>query len=132
MPLTLAAFNPFLASSGSCGCGSPQGLPVQPVQVQSSCGCGSSQPANRSGKPKVTLALFGQTLLQDGPKLLVMFFSFAFIGYLINGLIPASWIPTLFGAGHAYSVPLAATLGLPFYINSEGSLPLVRAMLDSA
>ncbi len=60
-----------------------------------------------------------------------MFFSFAFLGYLINGLVPAEWISRLFGAGHAYSVPLAATLGLPFYINGEGSLPLVRAMLDS-
>jgi len=27
-------------------------------------------------------------------------------------------------------VPLAATLGLPLYINSEGSLPLVRALID--
>jgi uncharacterized membrane protein YraQ (UPF0718 family) len=60
-----------------------------------------------------------------------MFFSFAFLGYLLNGLIPNTWITTLFGSGHAYSVPLAATLGLPFYINSEASLPLVRAMLDS-
>ena len=75
--------------------------------------------------------MVAQGLLQDGSKLLVMFFGFAFIGYLINGLIPASWITALFGAGHAYSVPLAATLGLPFYINSEGSLPLIRAMLDS-
>jgi hypothetical protein len=75
--------------------------------------------------------MIGQQLLQDGPKLLVMFFSFAFLGYLINGLIPSSWITALFGSGHAYSVPLAATLGLPFYINAEGSLPMVRAMLDS-
>ncbi len=88
----------------------------------------ATKPAARQ---KVTLALAGQTLLQDGPKLLIMFFSFAFLGYLINGLIPATWIPALFGAGHAYGVPLAATLGLPFYINSEGSLPLIRAMLDS-
>lgn len=77
------------------------------------------------------MGLAGQTLLQDAPKLLIMFFSFAFLGYLINGLIPSTWISALFGAGHAYSVPLAATLGLPFYINSEGSLPLIRAMLDS-
>ncbi len=75
--------------------------------------------------------MFLMRLLQDGFKLLVMFFSFAFLGYLINGLIPTSWVSALFGAGHAYSVPLAATLGLPFYINSEGSLPLIRAMLDS-
>lgn len=82
-------------------------------------------------KPSVTLAALGLQIFQDASRLLVMFFGFAFIGYLINGLIPANWISTLFGAGHAYSVPLAATLGLPFYINSEGSLPLVRSMLDS-
>lgn len=60
-----------------------------------------------------------------------MFFSFAFIGYLLNGLIPPAWVAAIFGSGNAYSVPLAATLGLPLYINTEGSLPLVRAMLDS-
>jgi uncharacterized membrane protein YraQ (UPF0718 family) len=37
----------------------------------------------------------------------------------------------LFGAGHAYSVPLAATLGVPLYVNSESSLPLVRALIDN-
>jgi len=31
----------------------------------------------------------------------------------------------------ACSVPLAATLGLPFYSNGAASLPLVRAMLYS-
>jgi uncharacterized membrane protein YraQ (UPF0718 family) len=50
---------------------------------------------------------------------------------MLNGLIPTAWITSLFGAGHAYSIPLAATLGLPFYINTEASLPLVRAMLES-
>jgi hypothetical protein len=122
---------PFEAvpAQSSCGCGAPAAAPVK-----SSCGCGSTttaQDAEAKAKSRVTLATFGQQLLQDGPKLLIMFFSFAFLGYLINGLIPASWIPALFGSGHAYSVPLAATLGLPFYINSEGSLPLIRAMLDS-
>jgi uncharacterized membrane protein YraQ (UPF0718 family) len=66
-----------------------------------------------------------------GKRLLVMFLSFAFIGYFLNGLIPAAWIAAIFGSGNAFSVPLAATLGLPLYINSEASLPLVRAMLDS-
>ncbi|MGB4572061.1 MAG: permease, partial [Rectinemataceae bacterium] len=64
-------------------------------------------------------------------KLLPMFIGFAFLGYLLNSLIPASWISALFGKGHAYSVPLAATIGLPLYVSSEASLPLVRALLDS-
>jgi uncharacterized protein len=139
-------------AEASCGCGAPKpvrALDLQPVGVEStysdsnptklasqgSCGCSgaktSSQTAAKPAKPKVTFKLAGLQLLQDAPKLLVMFFSFAFLGYLINGLIPSTWITALFGSGKAYSVPLAATLGLPFYINSEGSLPLIRAMLDA-
>jgi hypothetical protein len=74
---------------------------------------------------------FGAELVRSGWRLLALFLAFAFIGYLLNDLIPAAWITTLFGSGRAYSVPLAATFGLPFYINTEASLPLVRAMLDS-
>jgi uncharacterized membrane protein YraQ (UPF0718 family) len=122
------------AAQPSCGCSSATVMLLQPVKAESACSCGGSQPAQSAqsaSKPKITFAKIGQQLLHDGPKLLVMFFSFAFLGYLINGLVPAEWISRLFGAGYAYSVPLAATLGLPFYINGEGSLPLVRAMLDS-
>ena len=54
-----------------------------------------------------------------------------FVGFVINGLIPQAWITGLFGIGNLYSVPLAATLGLPFYINAEASLPLIRGLLDS-
>lgn len=64
-------------------------------------------------------------------RLMPMFAGFAFIGYLLNGLVPASWIRALFGVGNAYGVPLAATLGLPLYVNSEAALPLARSLLDS-
>ncbi len=64
-------------------------------------------------------------------RLLATFLGFAFVGYLLNNLIPASWIAALFGSGKVYGVPLAATLGLPLYVSSEASLPLVRALLDS-
>lgn len=37
----------------------------------------------------------------------------------------------MFGSGNVYNVSLAATLGLPLYINSEASLPLIRALLDN-
>jgi uncharacterized protein len=118
-----------LAAPATCGCQSVQ--PALTLPSQSSCGCQSTQPVRPASKPRVTLQIIGQQFYQDAPRLLVMFFSFAFLGYLLNGLIPNAWITGLFGSGHAYSVPLAATLGLPFYINSEASLPMVRAMLDS-
>jgi uncharacterized membrane protein YraQ (UPF0718 family) len=75
--------------------------------------------------------MFLDETLLTGRRLLVMFLGFAFIGYFLNGLIPASWVAAIFGSGNAYSVPLAAILGLPLYINTEASLPLVRAMLDA-
>jgi len=118
--------SPLILAPSACGCQSSLLLPAQ-----STCGCQSSQPPQPTSKPRVTLQMIGQQLYQDAPRLLVMFFSFAFLGYLLNGLIPAAWITCLFGSGHVYSVPLAATFGLPFYINSEASLPMVRAMLDS-
>jgi uncharacterized membrane protein YraQ (UPF0718 family) len=69
--------------------------------------------------------------LRSGVRLLAMFTGFAFVGYLLNGLIPSTWVTAIFGSGHFYSVPLAATFGLPFYINTEGSMPLVRSMIES-
>jgi uncharacterized membrane protein YraQ (UPF0718 family) len=82
-------------------------------------------------KPAVTSRDILRELVQTGKQLLIMFFGFAFIGYLLNGLIPSAWVAAVFGAGRAYSIPLAATLGLPLYINTEASLPLVRAMIDA-
>jgi hypothetical protein len=89
--------------------------------------CASAQSKTRQVNPRQILV----TTYHTGRRLLVMFAGFAFVGYVLNGLIPSSWVATLFGSGRVYSVPLAATLGLPLYINTEASLPLVRAMLDA-
>jgi hypothetical protein len=119
----------------------PLDLPIipQPAAEPAQCGCTSNrmelpiiaQPVLVAAKPSVTPQMFIQEMWTISLRLLPIFFGFTFIGYLLNGLIPTAWITSLFGAGHAYSIPLAATLGLPFYINTEASLPLVRAMLDS-
>jgi uncharacterized membrane protein YraQ (UPF0718 family) len=131
-------------SLGIMGAPAPLDLPmaVQPAESAagaSQCSCSParvelpviSQPVVEPAKPAVTFQMFMQETWSISKRLLPLFFGFTFIGYLLNGLIPATWITGLFGAGHAYSIPLAATLGLPFYINTEASLPLVRAMLDS-
>lgn len=119
-----------LVATAACGCPPAQASLAFQAQIGSSAGS-SSRLSRPAPKERVSIRSFGLQLFQDAPRLLVMFFSFAFLGYLLNGLIPNAWITSLFGSGHAYSVPLAATLGLPFYLNSEASLPLVRAMLDS-
>jgi hypothetical protein len=130
-------------SLGIMGGPAPIGLPMiaQPAVESTQCGCTPNrmdasqpviaQPIVESTKPTVTFRAFIQEMYDISRRLLPLFFGFTFVGYLLNGLIPAAWITGLFGAGHAYGIPLAATLGLPFYINSEVSLPLVRAMLES-
>jgi uncharacterized membrane protein YraQ (UPF0718 family) len=124
---------------GIMGGPAPLDLPVlaQPAIQPSQCGCSSnstnlpvvSQPVGPS-KPALTIRAYLQEMYDISKRLIPLFFGFTFVGYFLNGLIPTAWISGLFGAGHAYSIPLAATLGLPFYLNTEASLPLVRAMLE--
>jgi uncharacterized membrane protein YraQ (UPF0718 family) len=74
---------------------------------------------------------FAQDVWLVGRRLVFLFLLFAFVGYFLNNLIPSSWMTSLFGSGKVYSVPLAATMGVPLYLNSEASLPLVRSMIDN-
>ncbi len=82
-------------------------------------------------KPRVTLAQLLKEIGLAGKRLALFFLGFAFIGYLLNNLIPSTWITTLFGEGRIYGVPLAAVFGIPFYFNTEASLPLARALMDA-
>lgn len=107
-----ARFKPIAGASGAAPSTMPQVAVASP-----------GREANRR-------VLLHETYLA-GRRLLAFFLGFAFIGYALNNVIPAAWVSTLFGAGQTYSVPLAAVLGLPFYLNTEASLPLVRALLDN-
>lgn len=64
-----------------------------------------------------------------GRQMAVLFVGFAAIGYLAIALIPTTWLTTLLGGSSPLSVVIAATLGVPFYISSEGSLPLVAGLM---
>lgn len=122
----------------ACGCAQSQA----PRKVERKCSCDVPEPAESScacddgiiiekqHPLSHTLHRFLVEAFLIGKSLLLMFLGFAFIGYFLNGLIPAAWVAAVFGQGNAYSIPLAATLGLPLYINTEASLPLVRALID--
>lgn len=121
---------PVAALPGACACGSGGtesrlSLAAVPEQHAANKNC-SSNPGTRP----VTARHWVIEIYRTGKQLLGMFVGFAFLGYVLNGLIPPAWVAAIFGTGNAYSVPLAATLGLPFYLNTEGSLPLVRALID--
>ena len=133
MPVTACACSQVATP---CGCNEPgtgiveaRALVSLPDTPRGDSGSAMAFPTAQ--KPVLTLLAVAKELYSGGTQLLLMFLGFAFVGYFLNGLIPSSWITTLFGSGKIYSVPLAATLGLPLYINTETSLPLIRAMLDS-
>ncbi len=119
-----------VAATPACSCGSKAATVAQAQTDGCGCGTPAGGSAQPQEKPRVTWRLFFQELFSTGKRLLVMFAGFAFIGFLLNNLIPQAWVSAIFGSGNIYSVPLAATLGVPFYINTEGSLPLVRALID--
>jgi uncharacterized membrane protein YraQ (UPF0718 family) len=109
--------------------------PTEALNPESSTTCGAcacaAQPQDKSERWLRPLRAFLKAFAVTGLRLALMFFGFAFIGYLLNGLIPARWVAAFFGSGNIYNIPLAATLGLPLYINTEASLPLVRALIDN-
>jgi uncharacterized membrane protein YraQ (UPF0718 family) len=117
------------ATAASCGCGQAA------LAVDSSAApatwpdAGSSGQSNHTHqaacRPNASVVTFVGELAHSGSRLLAMFLGFVFIGYVLNGLIPAAWVAAAFGPDKIYNVPLAATLGLPLYMNAEASLPRV-------
>ncbi|MHC1771251.1 MAG: permease [Flexilinea sp.] len=119
--------SPF--GSASCACGDQSNKFSGATSVNYPVDSRQGQPEAQK-RPKVTLRLFLSEFFATGKRLLFMFVGFAFLGFFLNGLIPSAWVTAVFGSGNVYSVPLAAILGLPLYINTEGSLPLIRALID--
>jgi uncharacterized membrane protein YraQ (UPF0718 family) len=73
-----------------------------------------------------------RALREVGAKQILLSFAvFVAVGYLVNRLVPVEYVTALFGSGRAYSVPFAALVGLPFYVTTESSVPLIQSLLQS-
>ena len=70
----------------------------------------------------------GREILRVGRRLAVYFFLFATAGYIVVALVPSSQITRFLGGDGIGAVPLAALLGIPAYISTEASLPLVAGL----
>jgi uncharacterized membrane protein YraQ (UPF0718 family) len=130
------------APARACACGG------EPAPAPAACGCSAAPtaiayaparccgPAAAAYQSRVVwdiaaLGSVAKDLLDTSIRLVPMFLGFAWAGYFINGLIPAAWMLAVFGQGSRFGVPLAAAAGLPFYINAESSLPLVKTMIEA-
>jgi uncharacterized protein len=65
-----------------------------------------------------------------GRRILAYFLAYSAIAYLVLELVPARSLVNLLGGDAVWSVPLAALVGIPVYITSEGSLPMVAALMS--
>jgi uncharacterized membrane protein YraQ (UPF0718 family) len=75
------------------------------------------------------LDAFARELAVTARRLVLYFLGFAAIGYLLIETVPTGWLIAYLGGGSVWAAPLAALLGIPIYLNTEGSLPLVAALM---
>jgi len=88
---------------------------------------------NPSSKPEAkTLGrVFWRSLCRAGTRRLVRQLAiFVFVASAIKILIPTAWITSLFGKDQWYSIPLAALLGIPLYVNNASSVPVTRTLVE--
>jgi uncharacterized protein len=64
-------------------------------------------------------------------KILLYFIIFIAVGKTVELIIPKEWIIGFFSSNKAYSVPLAATIGLPLYLTDSSALPLLKSFINS-
>lgn len=109
----------------------PKTSPNQ-TEAQCQCACGSAHQLQQSWVDRYKLKELLSAFVDLGLKKVLLYFAvFIAVGRLVDMLIPQSLITGLFGASRAYSVPLAATLGLPLYVSGPSALPLLKSFLSS-
>jgi uncharacterized membrane protein YraQ (UPF0718 family) len=117
---------------------------IQPAEEGCAAGaCSVPQPVALSRGPgavaiaelpplreKWKLDEFLAELWTTGRKLTLFFLAFTAVGYLAIEAIPTAWLTDYLGEGTMLAVPLAAILGIPAYINTEASLPLIATLME--
>jgi hypothetical protein len=78
---------------------------------------------------RLRLRQFARELGTTGRRLAVYFLGYGTIGYLAIELLPSGFLTSLLGGHSAGSIILAALLGIPVYITTEASLPMVAALV---
>jgi uncharacterized protein len=112
------------AISGTCAT-----APVPTASVGP--GAASTLEFPRSWVARWRLPELGRALLGVSRRTLPLFFGFAALGYLVTALVPQAWIAHWLGGSSPLATVAAATLGVPFYLNSDGSLPFVASLMQA-
>lgn len=116
---------------GVCGA-SADGM--EQTACASACGQATSEHINADAAAgvwaKIRWQEIAEGLLNLGLKqILPNFALFVAIGFLVNYFVPTKLIMALFSAKNIFAVPLAAFIGLPLYVTTESSIPLINSLM---
>lgn len=112
-------------STGTCNV-SPVARPaIRPVGAAV-----ATMPRRHRVAARLRLDAYGREIWRVARRLVPFFLAYTAVGYLVVESIPTEWLVDHAGGDSPWAVPLAALLGVPAYVNTEGSLPLVAALVD--
>jgi uncharacterized membrane protein YraQ (UPF0718 family) len=121
-----AAAGAAAAGSVASGCGGEAG-------VRTARDGGADDVLATRMRPTLAHRLRLRRLLDEswrlGRRVTGYFVAYTTVGYLLIELVPTSFLVDLLGADPLWGVPLAAVLGIPIYLTSEASLPMVAALM---
>jgi uncharacterized membrane protein YraQ (UPF0718 family) len=118
-----ARMRPAECGRGACPASA---LPADPAPPAANGG----PVAVRSGiVARLRFAEFARELAGPGRRLALYFLGYSAIGYLLIELLPTGLLTGLLSGHSPASIALAAALGIPVYITTEASLPMVAALI---
>jgi uncharacterized protein len=78
---------------------------------------------------RLRLRALGIESVRLGRKIGAYFLAYSALGYLVIEALPTGQLATILGDNPVWGVPLAALLGIPIYMSTEASLPMVAALM---
>lgn len=105
---------------------------ISATKENSCCSTDASSKTGESIIKRYKLDKFAKEFYNIGiKKVLLYFIIFIAIGRVVEMIVPSAWIMTLFSGDKAYSIPLAASIGLPLYLNDSSALPLLKSFINA-
>ncbi len=119
-----ARIRPAESPPGTCPAPACAPDPAPPAR------CGSAPATAGTGiTARLRLPELARELRGPGRRLAVYFTGYSAIGYLLIELLPTGFLTSLLSGHSPGSIVFAAALGIPVYITTEASLPMVAALI---
>jgi uncharacterized membrane protein YraQ (UPF0718 family) len=90
------------------------------------------RPQTAAGRLATRLRLhaFAVECVRLGRRIGLYFLAYTALGYLVIESLPTGGLVDLLGDNPVWGVPLAAAAGVPVYLSTEASLPMVAALMN--